>query len=101
MVLAILFCGALWWYAGFRFPDRMDAVVAAGYRADLNLIDEAELAVLVPEMVQDLPAGGKRYIQRAAGYRATLQSGQVTFRNGESTGALPGQLVRGAQPAPA
>ena len=76
-------------------------VVAAGYRADLNLIDEAELAVLVPEMVQDLPAGGKRYIQRATGYRATVLSGQVTFRDGESTGALPGQLVRGAQPAPA
>ncbi len=76
-------------------------VLAPGYRADLNLIDEAELGILVPEMVQDLPAGGKRYIQRATGYRATVQSGQVTFRDGESTGALPGQLVRGAQPAPA
>jgi N-acyl-D-aspartate/D-glutamate deacylase len=75
-------------------------VLAPGYRADLNLIDEAELGVLVPEMVQDLPAGGKRYIQRATGYRATIQSGLVTFRDGESTGALPGRLVRGAQPAP-
>ena len=75
-------------------------VIAPGYRADLNLIDRAELGVLVPEMVQDLPAGGKRYIQRATGYRATLVAGQVTFRDGESTGALPGKLVRGAQPTP-
>ncbi len=75
-------------------------VLAPGYKADLNLIDEAELGVLVPEMVQDLPAGGQRYIQRATGYRATVVAGEVTFRDGESTGALPGHLVRGAQPAP-
>ena len=47
-------------------------------------------------MVQDLPAGGKRYIQRATGYRATVVAGEVTFRDGEPTGALPGRLVRGA-----
>jgi N-acyl-D-aspartate/D-glutamate deacylase len=76
-------------------------VLAPGYRADLNLIDEQQLGILAPEMVQDLPAGGKRYVQRATGYRATVQSGQVTFRDGEPTGALPGRLVRGAQPAPA
>ncbi len=75
-------------------------VVAPGYRADLNLIDEAELGILAPEMVQDLPAGGKRYIQRATGYRATLVAGETTFRDGESTGRLPGRLIRGAQPAP-
>ncbi len=75
-------------------------VLAPGYRADLNLIDAADLGVLVPEMVHDLPAGGKRYIQRATGYRATVCAGQVTFRDGQSTGALPGKLVRGAQPAP-
>ena len=51
-------------------------------------------------MVQDLPAGGKRYIQRATGYRTTVVAGEVTFRDGESTGALPGRLIRGAQPAP-
>ena len=51
-------------------------------------------------MVQDLPAGGKRYIQRATGYRTTVVAGEVTFRDGESTGALPGKLIRGAQPAP-
>jgi N-acyl-D-aspartate/D-glutamate deacylase len=76
-------------------------VVAPGYRADLNLIDEAALGILAPEMVQDLPAGGKRYIQRATGYRTTVQSGEVTFSDGEPTGALPGRLIRGAQPAPA
>ena len=75
-------------------------VLAPGYRADLNLIDEQALGILAPEMVQDLPAGGKRYIQRATGYRTTVVAGQVTFRDGESTGALPGRLIRGAQPAP-
>jgi N-acyl-D-aspartate/D-glutamate deacylase len=75
-------------------------VVAPGYRADLNLIDEDRLGILAPEMVQDLPAGGTRYIQRATGYRATVCAGEVTFQDGEPTGALPGTLVRGAQPAP-
>jgi N-acyl-D-aspartate/D-glutamate deacylase len=75
-------------------------VLAPGYRADLNLIDEDELGILAPEMVQDLPAGGTRYVQRATGYRTTLVAGEVTFQDGEPTGALPGTLVRGAQPAP-
>jgi N-acyl-D-aspartate/D-glutamate deacylase len=48
-------------------------------------------------MKWDLPAGGKRLLQRATGYRATIVSGQVTYRDGEATGALPGRLVRGAQ----
>jgi N-acyl-D-aspartate/D-glutamate deacylase len=76
-------------------------VLAPGYRADLNLIDQDMLGILAPEMVQDLPAGGKRYVQRATGYRTTVVAGQVTFRNGEPTGVLPGRLVRGAQPVPA
>jgi N-acyl-D-aspartate/D-glutamate deacylase len=75
-------------------------VVAPGHRADLNLIDVDQLGILVPEMVQDLPAGGTRYLQRATGYRATVCAGEVTFRDGEPTGALPGRLVRGAQPVP-
>jgi N-acyl-D-aspartate/D-glutamate deacylase len=73
-------------------------VVAPGYKADLNLIDPDDLALLSPEMVQDLPAGGRRFVQRATGYRATVVSGEVTFRDGEATGALPGRLVRGPQP---
>ena len=48
-----------------------------------------------PEIVYDLPAGGKRLLQRATGYEATVQSGVVTFEKGESTGELPGRLVRG------
>jgi N-acyl-D-aspartate/D-glutamate deacylase len=75
-------------------------VLAPGYRADLNLIDEDQLGILAPEMVQDLPAGGTRYVQRATGYRTTVVAGEVTFRDGEPTGALPGGLVRGAQAAP-
>jgi len=70
-------------------------VLAPGYRADLNLIDADALGVLAPEMVQDLPAGGRRYLQRATGYRATVVAGEVTFRDGAHTGSLPGRLVRG------
>jgi N-acyl-D-aspartate/D-glutamate deacylase len=52
-------------------------------------------------MVFDLPAGGRRLVQRAKGYRATLKNGEITLRNGETTGAQPGGLIRGAQAAPA
>lgn len=75
-------------------------VVAPGYKADLNVIDFDRLGVEAPVMKWDLPAGGKRLLQRATGYRATIVSGAVTYRDGEATGALPGRLVRGAQPAP-
>jgi N-acyl-D-aspartate/D-glutamate deacylase len=69
-------------------------VVAAGAKADLNVIDFDRLRCEAPEMAYDLPAGGKRLLQRARGYRATLVSGQVTYEDGEHTGALPGRLVR-------
>ena len=73
-------------------------VVAPGKRADLNLIDFDRLGMPRPEMVYDLPAGGKRLVQRADGLpRDTSCAGEVTFRDGEPTGALPGRLVRGAQ----
>ncbi len=75
-------------------------VLAPGYRADINVIDHNKLAISVPEMLYDLPANGKRLVQRAAGYVATLVAGEVTFRHGEATGARPGKLVRGAQAAP-
>ncbi len=74
--------------------------VAPGFKADLNVIDFDRLRVEAPVMKWDLPAGGKRLLQRATGYRATIVSGVVTYRDGEATGALPGRLVRGAQPAP-
>ncbi|MBS0518019.1 MAG: amidohydrolase family protein [Proteobacteria bacterium] len=72
-------------------------LVAPGYKADLNVIDFDKLGLEAPVMKWDLPAGGKRLLQRARGYRATIVSGAVTYRDGEPTGALPGKLVRGPQ----
>ncbi|MGP0031874.1 MAG: N-acyl-D-amino-acid deacylase family protein [Acidimicrobiales bacterium] len=75
-------------------------VVAPGLRADLNVIDFDTLRCERPTMAYDLPAGGKRLLQGARGYRATIVAGAVIARDGESTGALPGRLVRGPQPDP-
>jgi N-acyl-D-aspartate/D-glutamate deacylase len=76
-------------------------LVAPGYRADLNVIDYDRLSLRAPSVAYDLPAGGRRLIQRAEGYVATLVAGEVTYRDGQPTGALPGRLLRGAQAAPA
>ena len=76
-------------------------IIAAGMKAEINVIDFDRLAVAAPEMAFDLPAGGKRLLQRASGYTATIASGAVIYRDGEATGALPGRLVRGPQSAPA
>jgi N-acyl-D-aspartate/D-glutamate deacylase len=70
-------------------------VLAPGKRGDVNVIDEGRLCLAIPELVHDLPGGARRLIQKAKGYTATLVSGQVTFRDGEHSGALPGRLVRG------
>jgi N-acyl-D-amino-acid deacylase len=78
--------------AAYGFTDR--GVIAEGKRADLNLIDLAAMHLRAPEMVFDLPAGGRRLVQRADGYVATLVAGQVTVEGGEPTGARPGRLVR-------
>jgi N-acyl-D-aspartate/D-glutamate deacylase len=72
-------------------------VIAPGYRADLNLIDFPALGARAPEIAYDLPAGGKRLVQRADGYVASICAGEVTFENGAATGARPGRLVRGPQ----
>jgi N-acyl-D-aspartate/D-glutamate deacylase len=72
-------------------------VLAPGKRADVNLVEWDRLRVRQPRMAYDLPAGGKRLVQGADGYRTTVQHGEVTFVDGEHTGALPGRLVRGAQ----
>ncbi len=72
-------------------------VLAVGMKADLNVIDFERLAIQPPEMVFDLPAAGRRMIQRAEGYVATIVSGVVTYENGEATGAMPGKLIRGRQ----
>jgi N-acyl-D-aspartate/D-glutamate deacylase len=76
-------------------------VLAPGYRADLNVIDLDRLTLHPPEIHHDLPAGGRRLLQRADGYRHAIVAGQETYRDGQPTEALPGRLVRGAQPAPA
>ena len=76
-------------------------LIAPGYKADLNVIDLDTVGLKLPEMVFDLPAGGRRLIQRADGYRYTLVNGQVTMRDGAPTGKLPGRLIRGEQSAPA
>jgi N-acyl-D-aspartate/D-glutamate deacylase len=75
-------------------------VLQTGYRADLNVIDHANLTLHAPEVAYDLPAGGRRLLQRASGYEATVVAGEVTYRDGEATGALPGRLLRGGQAAP-
>ncbi|MCW5623038.1 MAG: amidohydrolase family protein, partial [Burkholderiales bacterium] len=72
-------------------------VIAPGYRADFNLIDFDALRVTMPELVYDLPAGGRRMIQRADGYRHTFVAGVEVMRDGVATGALPGKLIRGSQ----
>jgi N-acyl-D-aspartate/D-glutamate deacylase len=72
-------------------------LLAPGRKADLNVIDYGRLQNRVPEVVHDLPAGGRRVIQRADGYRATVVNGTVTYYDGEPTGSLPGRLVRGAR----
>jgi N-acyl-D-aspartate/D-glutamate deacylase len=72
-------------------------LIQPGLKADLNVIDFARLRLHRPQIVHDLPARGRRLMQTADGYVATIVSGAVTYRNGEPTGALPGTLVRGAQ----
>jgi len=75
-------------------------VLAPGYLADLNVIDFDALACHPPRIVRDLPAGGRRLVQEADGYRYTVKAGEVTFIDGVDTGARPGTLVRGSQTAP-
>jgi N-acyl-D-aspartate/D-glutamate deacylase len=72
-------------------------VLKPGYLADINVIDFDTLNLQKPWLAFDLPAGGKRLLQKATGYVATIKSGVVTFRNGAMTGALPGIVVRGPQ----
>jgi N-acyl-D-amino-acid deacylase len=70
-------------------------VLAAGHLADVNVIDMATLKLGKPWLAFDLPAGGRRLLQRADGYVATIKSGQVTFRDGKMQGPTPGVVVRG------
>ncbi|MFT5204214.1 MAG: N-acyl-D-amino-acid deacylase [Candidatus Aldehydirespiratoraceae bacterium] len=77
----------------FGMTDR--GTIEVGQRADINVIDYERLNLRTPELVYDLPAGGRRLVQKADGYVATMVAGEVTRRNGKDTGARPGRLVRG------
>lgn len=83
--------------AMFRLHDR--GALTPGRRADLNILDLDALGIARPHLAHDLPAGGKRLLQGARGYRVQMVNGAVTYRDGVPTGALPGGLVRGAQMA--
>jgi N-acyl-D-aspartate/D-glutamate deacylase len=79
----------------FGLSDR--GVIQVGKKADINVIDMAALNLELPKMTYDLPAGGRRLIQAARGYDATVVSGAVTRRQGVDTGARPGRLIRGVR----
>jgi N-acyl-D-aspartate/D-glutamate deacylase len=72
-------------------------VLAVGKKADLNVIDLSALRLFRPRLVADLPAGGRRLLQDAQGYRATVVSGEVVSEQGLLTGARPGRVVRVGQ----
>jgi len=76
-------------------------LIRPGYRADVNVFDLDQLYLHAPEVAHDLPSGGRRLVQRAEGYAATIVNGAVVYRDGTATGELPGRLVRGPQAAPA
>jgi N-acyl-D-aspartate/D-glutamate deacylase len=84
--------------AAYGLLDR--GVIAPGYKADLNVVDFEGLSCSAPRVVHDLPAGGRRLVQDARGYRSTWVSGVEVGRDGEATGELPGRLLRGATPRP-
>jgi N-acyl-D-aspartate/D-glutamate deacylase len=83
----------------YGLSDR--GVIAPGYLADINVIDMDKLKLGKPWLAFDLPAGGKRLLQKAQGYEATIKSGQITFRDGAYLCVHPGRLIRGPQPAAA
>lgn len=77
--------------------DLLDrGLIAEGLIADINIINFEKMRLHRPEAIFDLPAGGRRLVQRVEGYETTIKSGKVTFEDGEHTGALPGKLVRGS-----
>ena len=75
-------------------------IIAPGYLADINVIDMERLKLGKPWLAFDLPAGGKRLLQKADGYVATIKSGHVTFREGAMQGPTPGGVIRGPQTVP-
>jgi N-acyl-D-amino-acid deacylase len=85
-----------------RFVGLFDrGVIAPGWKADLLVVDMDRLALAPPELAFDLPADGRRLLQRARGYDATVVSGTIVAEHDEPTGALPGRFLRGPQAATA
>ena len=83
----------------YGLDDR--GILAPGYLADINVIELDKIGMSRPWVANDLPAGGKRLLQSATGYKATFKSGVMTFDNGQHSGATPGGLIRGPQASPA
>jgi N-acyl-D-amino-acid deacylase len=81
----------------YGLEDR--GLLKPGYLADVNIIDLNRLKLGKPWLAFDLPAGGKRLLQKAEGYDATIKSGAVTFRHGELQSPRPGRVIRGPQRA--
>lgn len=79
----------------YGLADR--GLIKAGFKADANVIDLNNMRLHPPHMVNDLPANGRRLMQTADGYLATVIAGATSWRNGEATGAMPGKLIRGPQ----
>ena len=81
----------------YGLEDR--GIIAPGFLADINVIDIDRLKLGRPWLAFDLPAGGKRLLQKADGYVCTIKNGVVTFEEGKWTGKTPGGLIRGPQRA--
>ena len=80
-----------------RHEDGLDrGLLEPGLKADVNVVDHANLRLRPPYMAYDLPADGKRLLQRAEGYLHTFVNGEEVYADGEPCGALPGRLVRGS-----
>lgn len=75
-------------------------ILKPGYKADVNVIDFDNLKIHAPRIVYDLPANGRRLVENASAYSATICNGEVIFEDGEATGAMPGRVLRGTQAAP-
>ena len=75
------------------FTDR--GVLREGLAADINIFDPGTVAPALPTLAHDLPSGARRIVQKATGFLATIVAGEVTVRDGQSTGATPGRLLRG------
>ncbi len=88
-VRMLSFVPATYW----GFADR--GLVREGMAADIVVFDPDTIAPEMPEVVDDLPAGARRLIQKTRGVAATVVNGEVLLRDGKHTGALPGRLLRG------